>query len=236
MFSKDKKFISRMFDEISPTYDFLNHFFSGYQDKVWRKQAVKYLIRKNVKARNILDIASGSGDLAVEFSAMNPEKIFSVDISSEMLKINRTKFNSRTRKTINIPIAAEAAWLPFADEFFDAAGIAFGVRNFEQLDKCITEIHRVLMPGARFIVVEMFPNRSNSIGMRLFKVYFNKIVPKVGNLISKSSYAYNYLFNSVESFITVEEFSDMLNNSGFDVEKRKNNFMGIVNTVISRKI
>jgi demethylmenaquinone methyltransferase/2-methoxy-6-polyprenyl-1,4-benzoquinol methylase len=236
MFTKERKFISNMFDEISPAYDLLNHLFSGYRDRTWRKRAVKYMMNKEVKVRNVLDIASGSGDLAVEFLRLKPDKIFSVDISPKMLKINREKLNSKSGDSINIPVSAEAERLPFHDEFFDAAGIAFGVRNFENLDRCLDEIHRVLKPGARFIVIEMFGNRSNGFGIKLFKLYFNKIVPALGNFISKSNYAYDYLFDSVENFHTVEEFSDLLSGLGFEIENSENNFLGIVNTVISKRI
>lgn len=235
MYPKDKSFISRMFDEISPVYDLLNHLFSLNQDKLWRKQAVKYLVSKDVKARNILDLASGSGDLAVEFLRMNPERIFSVDISSEMLKVNREKLNQVNRSAVNVPVAAEAAKLPFPDEFFDVAGISFGIRNFDSLQLCLEEIHRVLKPGGRLAVIEMFGSESEALRIRLFRLYFNKVVPRIGRIISKSSYAYDYLYDSVETFMTVEEFSDLLTELGFEIEKVRNNFLGIVNTIISSK-
>jgi demethylmenaquinone methyltransferase/2-methoxy-6-polyprenyl-1,4-benzoquinol methylase len=231
-FNKDKEFIGKMFDEISPSYDKLNHLFSAMQDKRWRKTAINYLLKKGIRSQFILDLASGSGDLASEMLRLEPQKIYSVDISLEMLKINRKKLSSPK----NFVLQAEAELLPFLDGFFDLAGIAFGVRNFQDLDVCFEEINRVLKNGAKFLTIEMFSNGSKSITRRSFDFYFKKIVPKLGNRLSNSDYAYDYLFDSVETFLTVEDYSSLLKNKGFSVEYTKNNFLGIVNTVLAVKI
>jgi demethylmenaquinone methyltransferase/2-methoxy-6-polyprenyl-1,4-benzoquinol methylase len=232
MFTKDKKFISAMFDEISPTYDRLNHLFSGKQDLRWRKLAVKYLKKKYPSPECILDLAAGSGDLGIEFMKLNPRNIFSVDLSSMMLKINKEKlYNSK-----NIPIRAEAEKLPFKDNFFDLCGISFGIRNFENLENCLIEIRRVLKDSGRLLVIEMFRPEKRKLSHILFDIYFSKLVPRIGNRISKSSYAYNYLFNSVNTFKSAEEYSSILEKSGYRIEFRKNNFLGIVNTVIAGKM
>lgn len=229
---KDKQFIGKMFDEISPTYDKLNHLFSAMQDKRWRKKAVNLLIGQNFKPENILDLASGSGDLALEMLRLNPVRLYSVDLSFEMLKLNREKIRSAN----NFAVQAEAELLPFKDELFDLAGIAFGVRNFEELESCIVEIKRVLKPGGKFLTIEMFRNNSEGITRKSFNYYFKKIVPKLGNKMSNSDYAYDYLYDSVDTFLTAEEYCLELTNYGFRIEYTKNNFMGIVNTIIAIRI
>ena len=230
--SKDKQFIGKMFDEISPTYDRLNHLFSAIQDKRWRNKAVNYLLRQNFPADYILDLASGSGDLAVAMLKLNPRRIYSVDISYEMLKINRKKINNSR----NFVLQAEAELLPFSDNFFDITGIAFGVRNFETLDNCFTEIYRVLKNGGKFLTIEMFRDSKTGLTRKSFEYYFKKIVPKVGNLISSSDYAYDYLFDSVDTFLTVEEYCTKLRGTGFKIDIARNNFLGIVNTVVASKV
>jgi demethylmenaquinone methyltransferase/2-methoxy-6-polyprenyl-1,4-benzoquinol methylase len=227
MFTKDKKFISGMFDEISPTYDKLNHLFSANQDKRWRRMAVKKLLKNGIASKCILDLAAGSGDLGIEFLKLNPDKLFSVDISIEMLKINAVK-NPDKR---NIQLKAEAERLPFPDNYFDLAGISFGIRNFEHLEGCVKEIHRVLKKEGRLMVIEMFRPEKKTIIHGAFDFYFSKLVPKLGNKLSKSSYAYSYLFNSMNTFKLVSEYSSILKESGFKIEYSKNNFLSIVNTV-----
>jgi len=220
-----------MFDEISPTYDKLNHLLSGYQDKRWRKSAVKYLASLNADYKYILDLAAGSGDLGLEFLKLNPEKIYSVDLSAEMLKINKEKLP----KDINETIHAEAEHLPFKDDFFDLCGIGFGVRNFQNLSGCIKEINRVLKRGAKFVTIEMFKPDKVTLANKSFKLYFEKVLPKIGNTLSKSDYAYNYLFESVDNFMTVSEYSQLLADRGFKIIKTKNNFLGFVNSVFAEK-
>ena len=231
-YTKNKQFIGGMFDEISPTYDKLNHILSGYQDNRWRKSAVKYLASISQHYENILDLASGSGDLGMEFLNLKPKKIFSADLSLEMLKIDKKKLPAEINQTIK----AEAASLPFKNEFFDLCGIGFGVRNFENLPECIAEINRVLKPGAKFITIEMFKPLKQNIANRSFRLYFEKILPKIGNRVSKSEYAYSYLFESVDNFINIQQYSEILQKSGFRILKTTNNFLGIVNSVFAEKL
>jgi len=230
-YSKDPKFIGKMFDEISPSYDKLNHLFSGMQDLRWRKLAIKHLQKSRNKYECILDLASGSGDLALEMMKLNPDKLYSVDLSEEMLKINKRKVNS----DINIVLQANAEALPFQDNYFDLVGIGFGVRNFEYLDKCTKEIARVLKPGGKFLTIEMFKSSTNGFIQKSFNLYFRKALPKLGNLLSKSDYAYDYLFDSVNNFLSVKEYSKLLEESGLHIGYIKNNFIGIVHTVIGLK-
>ena len=231
-YTKDKEFIEKMFDEISPTYDKLNHLLSGYQDKRWRKAAVKYLVSLDSNYETILDLAAGSGDLGMEFLKLNPKKIYSVDLSTEMLKINKEKLPKEVNETVH----AEAAHLPFDDSFFDLCGIGFGVRNFQNLGACIKEINRVLKPGSKFVTIEMFKPEKNTLTNKSFKLYFEKVLPKIGNAVSNSDYAYNYLFESVDNFISVKGYSDLLTQNGFKIINTKNNFLGFVYTVFAEKL
>ena len=230
-YTKDKKFIGAMFDEISPTYDRLNHLLSGYQDNRWRKSAVKHLATIG-SYENVLDLACGSGDLGLEFTKLNPKRLYSADLSFEMLKIDRQKLS----ESINIPVKAEAERLPFEGGMFDLCGIGFGVRNFERLSNCAAEINRVLKPGGRFLTIEMFKTERPNIVNRGFRLYFEKVLPKIGNRLSRSKYAYNYLFESVDNFLPVSEYAVLLEQNGFKVTKIRNNFIGIVNTVFAEKI
>lgn len=231
-YTKDKKFIGNMFDEISPTYDRLNHLLSGYQDNRWRKSAVKFLGSISENYDNILDLASGSGDLGMEFLKLNPIRIFSADISLEMLKIDKEKLPAQINQTIQ----TEAEHLPFKSGYFDLCGIGFGVRNFEHLSECIKEIGRVLKPGAKFLTIEMFKPEKPNIANRSFRLYFEKILPKIGNTLSKSEYAYNYLFESVDNFLTIKQYCEILQKNDLKILKTRNNFIGIVNTVFAEKI
>jgi demethylmenaquinone methyltransferase/2-methoxy-6-polyprenyl-1,4-benzoquinol methylase len=241
--SKDTKSIQRMFDVISPRYDLLNHLFTANKDRKWRREAVKYLENQLSSVRPpgeharsetarckyfILDLAAGTGDFAKEFLRLNPQCIYSVDISFEMLKINKGKVDSPN----HVLVQANAEKLPFDDGFFDITGVAFGVRNFEHLENCIREVRRVLKPKGRFVTIEMFGDFQQN---GLFGWYFKKVIPKLGNLISKSKYAYNYLFDSVNSFMGVEEYADLLSRNGFRIDGVVNNFRGIVYTLFAVK-
>src|SRR4030095_6651910 len=230
-YTKDKKFIGKMFDEISPTYDRLNHLLSGYRDKKWRRSAVETLSSLGNVYSDILDLACGSGDLGREFLRLRPENLYSVDISIEMLKINSEKLKG----TVNHPVKSDACNLPFKNDFFDLCGIAFGVRNFEDLQGCLNEINRVLKHSARFVTIEMFKPEKETLTSRTFKLYFEKVLPKVGNMVSKSDYAYDYLFESVNNFETARGYSEILQDCGFKSIKVKNNFLGIVYTVFAEK-
>ena len=149
-----------------------------------------------------------------------------------MLKIDKTKLP----ENINLTVRAEAEHLPFKDDYFDLCGIGFGVRNFENLDNCIKEISRVLKPGAKFLTIEMFKPLKPNIANKSFRLYFEKILPKMGNSLSNSNYAYNYLFESVDNFLTTRQYSEILEQNSFKILKLKNNFLGIVNTVFAEKI
>lgn len=228
---KNKKFVGRMFDEISPSYDRMNHIMSGFQDLRWRKKAAKYLSSLSGTYDNILDLAAGSGDFGKELIKLNPQKMFSVDLSIEMLKINKNKIMD----TGNIQVKADAECLPFRDDYFNLCTIGFGIRNFENLDLCLKEIYRVLKPNGVLIIIEMFRQQSESIFDRSFKLYFEKIIPKVGNTFSGSDYAYNYLFQSVNNFLHVDDFISLASETGFILQKKQKNFSNVVFSVFLQK-
>lgn len=225
--SKDK--IESMFDEIAPTYDKLNHLFTLNIDLKWRKEIVKYISENKYKCEFILDLASGTGDLTRELLQLNPGVIYAADISAKMLEIQVKKISDNRLKIIQ----TDAQAMPFENEYFDIATIGFGIRNFEKLEQSLAEINRVMKPGGKLIILEMF--KSSGVKTGFFNLYFGKIMPRIGNKVSKSN-AYSYLFNSVDTFFTVREFIETCENHGFKPEYSKNNFMGIVNTVYLTKI
>ena len=222
---KSRKKIEEMFDEIAPTYDKLNHLFTARSDIIWRRKIVKYLISTGRNFYNIVDLATGTGDLTIELLKLEPKKIYAVDISKKMLEIQKGKVNDKRLELIQ----AEAANMPFDDNSIDLVTIGFGIRNFEDLEISLKEIKRVLKNDGYLIVLEMF--KAEKMSSRLFNYYFSRIMPFLGNKLSKSKTAYNYLSDSVQNFLTVKEFSDICKNNGFETEKTVNNFIGVVNTI-----
>ncbi len=229
MVNKSKDKIESMFDEIAPTYDRLNHLFTLNIDRKWRKEIVKHLFQKKTCPKIILDVASGTGDLTVELLELNPDQMYASDISKNMLNIQRKKISDNRLKLIQ----ADAAELPFEDKYFDLITVGFGVRNFEHLSNSLNEIRRVLKPDGYLVILEMF--KSDTFRSKLFNIYFGKVMPFLGRKISKSKYAYSYLFKSVDSFLNVQEFISICEGAGFRSYYLKNNFLGIVNTVYFQK-
>lgn len=211
-----KEQVASMFNNIAHKYDFLNHFLSMGIDKNWRKKAIKEVAQ--VHPSSILDIATGTGDLAfVAASKIKPQKITGIDISEEMLAIAKQKLNSR-KNTLSTQIIFEkgdSENLQFASESFDAAMAAFGVRNFEDLDKGLSEIFRVLKPGGKVVILE-FSKPKNYLFKKIYNFYFFKILPFFGKLFSKDNNAYNYLPESVNAFPDGTEFLNHLSNAGFN--------------------
>ena len=210
--SGKKEQVARMFDSISGNYDFLNHFLSLGIDIRWRKKAVKLLVPG--KPKLILDVATGTGDFAVETLALNPDKVIGVDISEGMLEVGKKKMKDRGLEGKIELLKGDSENLPFEENKFDAVVVAFGVRNFENLEKGLTEMHRVLKPGGRMVVLEfskprMFPFK------QLYNFYFTFILPKIGRLISKDPAAYTYLPESVQAFPDGDNFVSILNRLGF---------------------
>ena len=207
-----KEQIAAMFNSISGKYDFLNHFLSLGIDILWRKRAVRLL--KKYQPKLILDIATGTGDFAIEALSLNPEKIIGVDISEGMLSIGREKLIKKNLTDKIELLSGDSEVLPFEDNFFDAVIVSFGVRNFENLEKGLSDMLRVLKPGGKVLILEfskpkLFPFK------QIYRFYFQWILPKIGKLISNNHAAYTYLPDSVEAFPDGDDFLNILYKIGF---------------------
>ena len=207
-----KEQIAAMFNSISGKYDFLNHFLSLGIDILWRKRAVRLL--KKHQPKLILDIATGTGDFAIEALSLNPEKIIGVDISEGMLSVGREKLIKKNLTDKIELISGDSEFLPFEDNFFDAVIVSFGVRNFENLEKGLSDMLRVLKPGGKVVILEFSKPKSFPF-KQIYQFYFQWILPKIGKLISKNHAAYTYLPHSVEAFPDGDDFLNILNKIGF---------------------
>jgi len=200
--------IASMFDRISPHYDNLNHLLSLNIDKVWRRKAVIEASRQSPK--RILDLATGTADLAILLAKKNPQaRVIGMDISEQMLAIGKEKVTKQNLENQIDLQFGDAASLPFEDNSFDAVTVAFGVRNFEDLGKGLSEIHRVLKPCGQAFILEFSMPEKFPI-KQLYRLYFKQILPKIGRMVSKDGGAYSYLPNSVEHFPKPYAFLQML--------------------------
>jgi len=207
-----KKQVAEMFNNISGSYDFLNHFFSLGIDKQWRKKAIKIL--KEDEPKEILDVATGTGDFAFEAMKLGPDKIIGVDISDGMLEIGRKKINKRGLSEKMTFLNGDSENLPFDDNSFDAVTVSFGVRNFQDLLAGLKEIQRVLKPGGKAIVLE-FSKPKHFPLKQVYFAYFKYIMPLFGKAISKDKAAYSYLPKSVLAFPEGKDFENVLSEAGF---------------------
>jgi demethylmenaquinone methyltransferase/2-methoxy-6-polyprenyl-1,4-benzoquinol methylase len=211
--NKKSENVEAMFNSIASKYDFLNHFLSLGIDKSWRRRLVKQLAKNNPK--QVLDIATGTGDLAIQLTKHHQTvNIVGVDISENMLNIGREKIWRRQLEDKIKLKQANSMDLPFADSEFDAAMVAFGVRNFEDLSKGIAEIYRVLKAGGSFYVLE-FSMPSKFPMANLYRFYFRKVLPFVGGIVSGSKSAYTYLPESVFAFPEKDKFVEIMSSVGF---------------------
>ena len=227
-----KKQVAEMFDSISGKYDFLNHFLSLGIDIRWRKKAVKML--RDLQPKHILDIATGTGDFAIEALKLNPDKIIGVDISEGMLNVGRKKMKKRGYSEIIDMQSGDSENLHFEDNKFDAVIVAFGVRNFENLEKGLSEMNRVLRPGGRAVILEfskptVFPFK------QLYNFYFRWILPKIGKVVSKDNAAYTYLPESVNEFPYGDDFLRILEKTGYKNTKCKQLTLGISSIYVGEK-
>jgi demethylmenaquinone methyltransferase/2-methoxy-6-polyprenyl-1,4-benzoquinol methylase len=204
--------VAEMFDNISPKYDLLNHLLSGGVDIYWRKRAIK-LLRKQ-QPKKILDIASGTGDFAIEALSLKPEKIIGVDISEGMLAVGREKIKKLGKQNIITLQTGDSENLSFESNYFDAVIVSFGVRNFQNLLAGLTEMNRVMKPQGNCVVVEFSKPRSFPF-KQLYNFYFKYILPLIGKTVSKDSSAYTYLPESVQAFPDGEAFLDIFKKAGF---------------------
>jgi demethylmenaquinone methyltransferase/2-methoxy-6-polyprenyl-1,4-benzoquinol methylase len=210
--SGKKAQVAKMFNNISRNYDFLNHFLSLGIDRGWRKRAIGLL--KPLKPQYILDVATGTGDFAIQALDINPIKVTGVDISEGMLEVGRKKIRQRELSSKVELLKGDSENLGFEENKFDAITVGFGVRNFENLEKGLSEILRVMKPGAMLVILEF--SRPRAFPFRQFyNFYFKLILPKLGRLISKDKSAYTYLPESVEAFPDGKDFENILNKVGF---------------------
>lgn len=211
--SNKKDQVAEMFNNIAFKYDFLNHFLSLNIDKVWRKKVVNIL--KKTQPNTILDVATGTGDLAIASLKANPKHIYGIDISEGMLKVGVDKIKNKALESKISLQLGDAENIPFDNNYFNAVTVAFGARNFENLDKGLQEMHRVLSNEGKVIVLEFtMPTRFPI--KQLYKFYFKYILPPLGKLFSKDSDAYTYLPQSVEEFPQNNAFIDHLQKAGFN--------------------
>lgn len=208
-----KNQISKMFNNIAPRYDFLNRFLSLGIDKLWRKTALNEL--KGHPVNKVLDIATGTADVAIATARLwAPEQIIGIDISTEMLEIGRKKVQAAQFQEIISLESGDAENMVFKDNTFDAITVAFGVRNFEDLNQGLSEMQRVLKTNGKVIILEfskphLFPFK------QLFDFYFKYILPVIGKMSSKDPKAYQYLYESVQAFPEGEQFVSILSKNGF---------------------
>ncbi len=225
--------IAAMFDRISPKYDALNHLLSLYIDKVWRRKTAKTVAKSQPKT--ILDLATGTADLAIAMAKRNPQAhIIGMDISEMMLEIGKAK---TTKQHIESQVElrlGDAAALPFESDSFDAVTVAFGVRNFENLEQGLSEIHRVLKPNGRAVILEFSMPERFPI-KQLYALYFKHLLPAIGKAVSKDGNAYSYLPLSVERFPKPKVFLRMLAEKGLENGMAKPLSFGIVTLYTAEK-
>lgn len=208
-----KQQVEQMFDSISQRYDFLNRSLSFGIDVLWRKKMVREL--KNFANGPILDIATGTADVAIEISKNHASEITGIDVSEGMLSVGRLKISKRNLDKQITLIKGDAENLPFEKNSFACATVAFGVRNFENLNKGLEEIHRVLKPGGKLVVLEFSKPKVFPI-KQLYDFYFKYFCPWWGKLLSKDASAYTYLYESVKAFPEGNDFLKIAKEAGFN--------------------
>lgn len=210
--SSKKEEVAEMFNNISKRYDFLNHFLSLGIDKLWRKKAIKQL--RDVQPKKILDIATGTGDFAIAAMKLNPEEVVGVDISQGMLDVGIEKMKRKGLDHVIQMRIGDSEQLPFEDGYFDALTVGFGVRNYENLEKGLADMLRVLRPGGKAIILE-FSKPKKFPMKQAFGFYSKRIIPFFGKRISKDKRAYEYLPESVAAFPEGKAFTDILEKIGY---------------------
>ena len=228
-----KQQVADMFDNISGTYDFLNHFLSLGIDIIWRKKAIRAL--KVSQPQYLLDVATGTGDFALEaIKILKPVKIVAVDISQGMLDVAKEKITKKGLDTQFEVQLADSESLPFKHDTFDAVTVAFGVRNFENLEKGLSDMCRVLKPGGKAVILEFSTPKKFPV-KQLYNFYSTKILPLIGKVFSKDSRAYTYLPESVAQFPDGKRFTDILHHVGFSKTECRPQSFGICTIYIGTK-
>ena len=225
--------IAKMFDRISPKYDRLNHLLSFNIDKTWRRKTAKAVAKS--QPETILDLATGTADLAIALAKYNPQAhIIGVDFSEKMLAIGKEKVKKQgLENQIDLHLG-DAAALPFEDQSFDAITVAFGVRNFEDLQQGLSEICRVLKPNGQVFILEFSMPEKFPI-KQAYQLYFKHILPKIGKHVSKDAWAYSYLPESVERFPKPTTFLQTLNGNGLHEATARSLTWGIATLYTAHK-
>ena len=227
-----KQQVAEMFDNISKRYDFLNHLLSLGIDKGWRNKVVRMVKADNPKA--VLDVATGTADLAIALSkAMPSVTVKGADISAGMLEIGKEKVTNGGHSNVEL-ILGDGENLPFEDQTFDAVTVAFGVRNFENLEKGLKDIYRVIKPGGQLVVLE-FSQPEKAPFKQLYNFYFKNILPGIGKMVSKDARAYTYLPESVQAFPYGDAFLAKLAAAGFTKNNARTVTFGIASIYQGRK-
>ena len=229
-----KEGVKKMFDNIAPDYDRLNHILSLNIDKNWRKKAVRELADE-ARPLNVLDVACGTGDFTIEIARKVPHgsTVVGVDISDGMIAVGLEKLAK-----LGIDAALEVAdceALPYEDNTFDRISVGFGVRNFEHLELGLSEMYRVLTPGGKLVILELSVP-SNAFIRWCYKLYFLKILPFIGGLVSGDRSAYEYLPASVLRFPAPDKFMSIMKSAGFDVVEHRALTLGVCRMYIGKKI
>lgn len=228
-----KEQVTSMFDKIAPYYDYLNRFLSLGIDIWWRKKAIRQL--KGMTNTKILDIATGTADLALEANKqLNPQSVTGLDISENMLKIGRKKISKvKLDDKINL-ICGDSENLPFDNGAFNTVMAAFGVRNFENLEAGLKEMHRVTAPNGQMMILEFSKPKTFPI-KNIFNAYFKYLLPVIGKIKSKDPKAYQYLYESVQAFPDYDNFASILKNIGFSSVEFKPLSFGICTIYLAKK-
>jgi demethylmenaquinone methyltransferase / 2-methoxy-6-polyprenyl-1,4-benzoquinol methylase len=221
-----------MFNNISGKYDFLNHFLSMGIDKIWRKKSIRFL--KDIKPQRVLDIATGTADFALAALALKPKEIVGLDISEGMLKVGQKKIEKKGVTDVIRLVVGDSENLPFEENYFDALTVGFGVRNFEDLEKGLSEMLRVVRPEGKLIILEFSKPKKFPI-KQAFGFYSKRIIPFLGKNISKDEKAYAYLPESVAAFPEGKDFTDILTKVGYKNVEAQTVSGGIATIYTGRK-
>jgi len=228
----EHSYVRSLFNRIAPHYDFLNHFLSLGLDIRWRKKAVAML--REYEPRTVLDVATGTADLALEAADLKAVRIYGVDISPAMLEFARHKIERHGLSSTITVEEGTAERLRFPDDIFDAVMVAFGIRNFSNLQQGLREMYRVLRPGGAVMILEFSKPRLTPF-RQLYSFYFTHILPRLGGAISRSREAYQYLPSTVESFPDGEHLVRILTGEGFVGSYYQPLTMGIATIYIAEK-
>ena len=225
--------VEQLFDNIAPTYDALNHTLSFGFDRTWRRKAVRTLMAYN--PATVLDIATGTGDFALAVARkLKLRQVMAVDISEGMMRVGREKAAREGLHDVVRFQKEDCSHLSFADNSFDAVTVTFGVRNFENLDACLREIHRVLNKGGHLILLELsYPHKR--LWRALFNIYSKVVMPVVGRLISGDNSAYTYLPETMAAFPQGEVMREILLKNGFSQARFRRLTMGICTLYVAEK-